>query len=110
MEFSAKQISEYLKGNIVGNPGVKVSGFSAIESGEAGTLSFLSNPKYSHFIYDTDASIVLVNKDFKPEKEVKPTLIQVDSAYEALAVLLGWVEQMKPKKTVFRLIFIAYGK
>lgn len=98
MEFSAKQISEYLKGNIIGNPDVKVSGFSAIENGEEGTLSFLSNPKYSHFIYDTNASIVLVNKDFEPEKEVKPTLIQVDSAYEALAMLLGWVEQMKPKK------------
>ena len=98
MEFSAQQISDYLKGNVIGNPDVKVSGFSTIENGEAGTLSFLSNPKYNHYIYDTNASIVLVNKDFTPEKEVKTTLIQVDNAYEALAMLLGWVEQMKPKK------------
>ncbi len=98
MEFSAQQISDYLKGNVIGNPDVKVSGFSAIESGESGTLSFLSNPKYSHYIYDTNASIVLVNKGFEPKEEVKTTLIQVDNAYEALAMLLGWVEQMKPKK------------
>jgi UDP-3-O-[3-hydroxymyristoyl] glucosamine N-acyltransferase len=75
-----------------------VSGFSAIENGEVGTLSFLSNPKYSHYLYETNASIVLVNKDFKPQKEVSPTLVQVDNAYEALAMLLGLVEQMKPKK------------
>ena len=98
MEFSAKQIAEYLQGTIVGNPDVKVSGFSAIENGEVGTLSFLSNPKYSHYIYETKASIVLVNKDFTPEKEVSTTLIQVNNAYEALAVLLALVEQMKPKK------------
>lgn len=98
MEFSAQQISDYLKGNVIGNPDVKVSGFSAIENGEVGTLSFLSNPKYSHYLYETNASIVLVNKDFKPQKEVSPTLVQVDNAYEALAMLLGLVEQMKPKK------------
>ena len=61
-------------------------------------MSFLSNPKYSHYLYETNASIVLVNKDFKPQKEVSPTLVQVDNAYEALAMLLGLVEQMKPKK------------
>lgn len=98
MEFSAQQIADYLKGTIVGNPDVIVNGFSTIENGKVGTLSFLSNPKYSRFIYDTNASIVLVNKDFKPEREIKSTLIQVDNAYESLAVLLGVMEQMKPKK------------
>ena len=93
MEFSAQQISDYLKGNVIGNPDVKVSGFSAIENGEVGTLSFLSNPKYSHYLYETNASIVLVNKDFKPQKEVSPTLVQVDNAYEALAMLLGLVKK-----------------
>lgn len=98
MEFSAQQISDHLKGNVIGNPEVKVSGFSTIEDGKPGTLSFLSNPKYNHFIYETNASIVLVNKDFIPEKDVKTTLLQVENAYEALAMLLSWVEQMKPKK------------
>ena len=98
MEFSAQQIADYLKGNVAGDPSAKVSTFSAIEDGKLGTLSFLSNPKYKHYIYDTDASIVLVNKDFVPERAVKATLVLVDNAYESLAMLLGLVEQMKPKK------------
>ncbi|MFV0392741.1 MAG: UDP-3-O-(3-hydroxymyristoyl)glucosamine N-acyltransferase [Paludibacteraceae bacterium] len=98
MEFSAQQIADHLRGNVIGNPEVKVCGFSTIESGKPGTLSFLSNPKYTHFIYETHASIVLVNKDFVPEKEMKTTLVQVENAYEALAMLLSRVEQMKPKK------------
>lgn len=98
MEFSAKQIAEYLQGEIHGNADVKVSTFSKIEEGKAGTLSFLSNPKYNHYLYDSEASIILVNKDFVPEKEVKATLIKVENSYEALAKLLYLVEQYKPKK------------
>ncbi|MDR1699025.1 MAG: UDP-3-O-(3-hydroxymyristoyl)glucosamine N-acyltransferase [Prevotellaceae bacterium] len=99
MEFSAQQIADFLKGTIVGNPDVRVSNFSKIEEGTAGTLSFLSNPKYEEFLYITQASIVLVNKDFTPEKEVFTTLIKVDDAYRSLAFLLSLVEQSKPKKT-----------
>lgn len=98
MEFTAQQIADFLGGEIQGNPQVKVNTFSKIEEGKPGTLSFLSNPKYSHFIYDTQASIVLVNKDFIPEKEVQATLVRVDDAYKSLAVLLSLVEQAKPKK------------
>ena len=70
MEFSAQQIAEYLKGTVVGDPNVKVSNLSKIEEGCPGTLTFLSNPKYTEFIYTTKASVVLVNKDFTPEKEI----------------------------------------
>lgn len=98
MEFSAQQIAEYLHGEIIGNPSVKVHDFAKIEEGENGTLSFLSNPKYNHFIYDSNASIILVNRDFEPEKEVKATLIKVDNAYESLAMLMSLIEQYKPKK------------
>ena len=68
MEFTAQQIADYLHGDIEGDPSVKVSNFSKIEEGKPGTLSFLSNPKYIHYIYDCEASIVLVNKDFTAEK------------------------------------------
>ena len=63
MEFTAQQIAEYLHGEIIGDPTVKVHDFSKIEEGENGTLSFLSNPKYSHYIYESNASIILVNRD-----------------------------------------------
>lgn len=108
MEFTAQQIADYLGGKVQGNPSVKVQNFSKIEEGKPGTLSFLSNPKYSHYIYDSQASIILVNKDFEPEKEVQATLIRVEDAYQSLAVLLSLVEQTKPKKTgVSTLAFIS---
>jgi len=98
MEFTAQQIADFLGGDIQGNPSVKVSDFSKIEEGKAGTLSFLSNPKYSQYIYDSQASIILVNKDFIPEKEILATIIRVDDAYQSLAKLMSLVDQAKPRK------------
>ena len=99
MEFSAKQIAEFIQGTIVGDENAAVHTFAKIEEGIPGAISFLSNPKYTHYIYDTQSSIVLVNKDFEPEKEIKATLIKVDNAYESLAKLLNLYEMSKPKKT-----------
>ena len=99
MEFTAQQIADFLQGEIQGDPSVKVSDFSKIEEGKPGTLSFLSNPKYSQYIYESQASIVLVNKDFQPEKDILATLIRVDDAYQSLALLMSLVDQTKPKKT-----------
>ena len=108
MEFSAKQIAEYIHGEIVGDEQAKVHTFAKIEEGVPGALTFLANPKYTPYIYDTQASIVLVNRDFVPEHEVKATLIRVDNAYDCLARLLTLYEQSKPKKTgIDRLAFIA---
>lgn len=98
MEFSAKQIAAYLKGEILGDENVTVHTFAKIEEGIPGALSFLSNPKYTPYIYETQSSIVLVNRTFVPEKEVKTTLIKVDNAYESLAQLLTLYEASKPKK------------
>ena len=99
MEFSAKQIAEYIQGVIVGDENATVHTFSKIEEGIPGALTFLANPKYTHYIYETKASIVLVNKDFIPEGEITATLIKVDNAYESLAKLMTLYEMSKPKKT-----------
>ena len=99
MEFSAKQIATYLHGEIVGNENETVHTFAKIEEGVPGAISFLSNPKYTHYRYTTQSSIVLVNKDLKLDHDVKTTLIKVDNAYESLAQLLTLYEQSKPKKT-----------
>jgi UDP-3-O-[3-hydroxymyristoyl] glucosamine N-acyltransferase len=98
MEFSAKQIAAFISGEVVGDENATVHTFAKIEEGVPGAISFLSNPKYTHYIYDTKSSIVLVNKDFVPEREVKTTLIKVDNAYESLAQLLKLYEMSKPKK------------
>jgi len=98
MEFSAKQIAQFLQGEIVGDENASVHTFAKIEEGTPGALSFLSNPKYIQYLYETKSSIVLVNRDFVPEKEIHTTLIKVDNAYESLAKLLMLYEQSKPKK------------
>ena len=98
MEFSAKQIAAFIQGEIIGDENATVHTFAKIEEGVPGAISFLSNPKYISYIYETQSSIVLVNKDFTPEQEVKTTLIKVDDAYESLAKLLNLYEMSKPKK------------
>ena len=98
MEFSAQQIAAFLNGTVEGNPEVTVKSFSKIEEGKPGTLPFLANPKYEHYIYSTKASIVLVNNDFTPTEQIPATLIRVENAYAALAILLNMVEQHKQKQ------------
>ena len=99
MEFTAKQIASFIQGQIIGDENTAVNTFAKIEEGVPGAISFLSNPKYTPYIYETKSSIVLVNKDFEPEHEIKATLIKVDNAYESLAKLLNLYEQSKPRRT-----------
>ena len=98
MEFTAAIIAGFLKGEIEGNPDIKVNTIAKIEEGSEGALSFLANPKYEHYIYTTASSIVLVNRTFKPSRKIEATLIRVDDAYEAFASLLRLVDQARPRK------------
>ena len=98
MKFTAQQIAAFVQGEIVGNENAEVYTFAKIEEGTPGALSFLANPKYAEYIYTTQSSIVLVNKDFEPQKEVSATLIKVSNAYESLAKLMMLYEASKPKK------------
>ncbi|TYB76740.1 UDP-3-O-(3-hydroxymyristoyl)glucosamine N-acyltransferase [Bizionia gelidisalsuginis] len=98
MKFTAEQIADILEGEILGNPSVEVSKLSKIEEGVEGALTFLANPKYTSHIYNTKASIVIVNKSFNPEKEVTPTLIMVDDAYKSFSKLLEYYNQVKLNK------------
>jgi UDP-3-O-[3-hydroxymyristoyl] glucosamine N-acyltransferase len=98
MEFTAATIAGFLKGEIVGNPEIKVNTIAKIEEGHAGALSFLANPKYERYLYDTQSSVVLVNKSFVPSANVSATLIKVENAYEAFASLLRLVDQSRPRK------------
>ncbi len=99
MEFTAQQIADFLQGEIIGNPDVKVNNLSKIEEGAPGTLSFLANSKYIHYLYETKSSIVLINKDFVPEHPVKATLIRVNDAYSSMAMLLNMVEAARQPKS-----------
>ncbi len=98
MEFKAKQIAEILGGEIVGDPDAIVDKLSKIEEGVERSLSFLANPKYTPFIYTTKASVVIVNADFQPDKEISATLIKVEDSYQSFAQLLNFVESMRADK------------
>lgn len=110
MEFTAKQIAEVVNGEVVGDENVAVSVFSKIEEGKPGSLTFLSNPKYTNYIYSTEASIVLVSNKFVPEHEVKATMIKVENPYDCLARLMMMYESSKPKKKeIDPLAFVAHS-
>ena len=99
MEFTAKQIAEYVGGQVEGSADITVNTFSKIEEGKKGALSFLSNPKYTHYLYETQSSVVLVNADLQLERPVSATLIRVPNAYESVAKLLQLYDSMKPRKS-----------
>ena len=115
MKFTAAQIAGILEGEVEGNPEVEVSKLSKIEEGIPGSLSFLSNPKYTQYIYTTKASAVIVDKNFKAENEINTTLIRVDDAYKSFSKLLEYYNQVKMNKTgIEQPVFISesanYGK
>jgi len=99
MEFKAQSIADFLGGTVEGDPNCTVTGVAKIEEGKPGTLAFLSNPKYNKYIYETEASIVLVNQDLELEGDVKTTLIRVPDAYKAFASLLELYQQAKGDKS-----------
>lgn len=89
MIVTAAHIAELIGGTVEGDPTLKITGPAKIEEGFDGAISFLSNPKYEHFIYTTKASAVLVSNDFIPAQAVSCTLIKVNNVYESLGILLG---------------------
>jgi UDP-3-O-[3-hydroxymyristoyl] glucosamine N-acyltransferase len=99
MEFTAKQIAELIQGRIEGDENAVVNTFAKIEEGKKGAISFLSNPKYTHYVYDTESSVVLIDEEVKLEKPTNATLIRVKNAYECVAKLLQMYDAMKPKKS-----------
>jgi UDP-3-O-[3-hydroxymyristoyl] glucosamine N-acyltransferase len=98
VKFTAQQIAGILEGEVVGNPEAEVSKLSKIEEGVQGSLTFLANPKYTAYIYKTEASITIVNKTFEPENELKTTLIKVDDAYRSFSKLLEYYNLVKLNK------------
>lgn len=111
MELTASQLAALVNGDVEGDGEVKVDTFAKIEEGHPGALSFLANPKYTHYIYSTGSSAVLVSRDFVAEQPVSATLIRVDDPYATIAKLLEMVQEMTKvtKKGVEQPCFIADG-
>ena len=108
MKFTALQIAALLGGTVEGDPNVEVWNVAKIEEGAPGMLSFLANPKYTPYIYETKSSVVIVNNSFTAEKPVSATMIRVEDAYASFAKLLAFYDQMsQDKKGISSMAFIS---
>jgi len=99
MKFTAAQIAGILEGEVDGDDSVEVSKLAKIEEGTQGSLTFLANPKYTHYIYSTEASITIVDQNFIAESPISTTLIRVENAYKSFSKLLEYYNQVKMNKT-----------
>jgi UDP-3-O-[3-hydroxymyristoyl] glucosamine N-acyltransferase len=88
MEFSINQIALMLGGEVQGDGNEKIKMLAKIQDAKKGQIAFLSNPKYEQYIYSTQASAVIVKKDFIGRKEISATLILVDDPYISFTRLL----------------------
>ncbi len=88
MEFTLSQLAGLLEGELEGDGHIKVNKLSKIEEAGPGSVSFLSNNKYEHFVYETKASAIIVNKDYKFNRPVSVNLIRVEDSYSAFTRLL----------------------
>lgn len=100
MKFSSAQIGAMLEGTVEGSNDAVVDSLCKIEEGKTGGLTFLANPKYTEYIYETKASIAIVSNDFKAERALPSTLtlIRVADAYGSFAKLLEAYNQLKQPK------------
>jgi len=99
MQFTAEMIASLLNGEIVGDKNASVATVSSIDGGKSGSLAYLTNPKYEQYVYTTEATIVLVDKEFEPKQEVKTTLIKVENVGECVLNLLEMYNASRPRKT-----------
>src|SRR5690606_35595516 len=87
MNFPASQIASIVSGRLEG-PDISVSSFGKIEEARTGELTFFANAKYEDYLYQTNASVIIVNEAYQLKQPVKATLIRVKDAYTAFATLL----------------------
>ena len=99
MKFTAAQIAELLNGTVDGDPETQVDKLAKIEEGTKGSLTFLSNPKYTSYIYSTNASIAIVSDDFNIDQKIETTLIRVKDPYKAFSTLLEYYNQVTLNKS-----------
>lgn len=98
MELTAGKLAELVGGTVDGDASVVINRFAKIEEAKEGCITFLANPIYTHFIYTTEASVVLVRKNFEAEHPVKATMVRVDDPYATLAMLLNYVANQQVRK------------
>jgi UDP-3-O-[3-hydroxymyristoyl] glucosamine N-acyltransferase len=88
MILNAAQLCKLLHGELVGDGEKKIHGPSQIDKGRPGTVTFLANPKYEDHAYTTNASVLLVGRDFVPKTPLQVTMIKVDDVYASMMFIV----------------------
>jgi UDP-3-O-[3-hydroxymyristoyl] glucosamine N-acyltransferase len=95
MEVSVKDIALLLGGVVEGDGNRKIRSAGKIENALEGDIAFLANPKYENFAYSTQATALIVSKDFMPKSAISPALIRVEDPYSAFTALLEQYQRMQ---------------
>ena len=88
MEFTLNQIAHILHGEVRGDGNQKINMLAKIQDAKKGQIAFLANPKYEQYVYTTQASAIIVQKDFQPKKEIQSSLILVEDPYSSFTILM----------------------
>ena len=99
MNITAEEIANLINGKVIGNKSEKINGFSPIENGEKGHLSFIANEKFKCFLDSTESSVLIVSENLLQDKDYTPTIIVVEEAYQAFQILMNLYQKMMAKKT-----------
>ena len=98
MNITAEEIANLINGKVIGNKSEKINGFSPIENGEKGHLSFIANEKFKCFLDSTESSVLIVSENLLQDKDYTPTIIVVEEAYQAFQILMNLYQKMMAKK------------
>ena len=88
MKFTVDQIAQLIQGTIDGNGSANITAFNKIEEGQEGSISFLANPKYESFLYQSKATAIIIADDLVLKQKPLTTLIKVKDPYTAFTILL----------------------
>lgn len=98
MDIKAQTIADLLNGEIIGDPDTIVSSIAKLEQGKKGSICFYANPRYEKYLYNSKATIILINRDFEPSSKIPVScIIKVDDAYQAMPTLLDLFNTIKAK-------------
>jgi UDP-3-O-[3-hydroxymyristoyl] glucosamine N-acyltransferase len=100
MKFTVGQIAELLGGTVEGNTTASVYKLAKIEDAQEGSLAFLSNLKYEHYLYSTGASAVIVARDLTLKHSTAAALIRVEDPYLSFTRLLEEYQKAKGRMLV----------
>ncbi len=89
MEITLSKIAELVNGEVVGDPGIVITGVAGIKEARKGEITFVANQKYASLMEDTGASAIIVSNGAENKNHA---LIRTDDPYFAFTKVMElWV-------------------